>query len=97
MNGILLDETGDIMIRNGSMAIGNNDMQSIALIIESQKGEFKEYPTLGFGIDNYLKSPDTTKRQFICNLERELQSSGYKNAKVKCTGDNILEFEVFIN
>ena len=56
--GILLDENGDIMIRNGSMVIGNTVLQNQYLILVSQKGEIKERPTLGVGISDMLGDDD---------------------------------------
>jgi hypothetical protein len=101
MNGMLIDETGDLIIKpvreNGlitsGLVIGNNDYQCVRLVIEAQKGEFKEYPTLGFGIDNYLKSPDDVKQKFVNELTKELKSVGFKNAKV-IPGQTLLDFEV---
>ena len=56
--GILLDENGDIMVRNGGIAIGGTSLQNQYLILLAQKGEFKEYPTLGVGISDMLHDDD---------------------------------------
>ena len=57
MKGILLhNELGDIVIRNGTMATGTTDEQNAQLIVLAEKGEFKEYPQLGVGISQFLKS-----------------------------------------
>jgi hypothetical protein len=101
MNGILIDENSDLTIKpvreNGlitsGLVIGNNDYQCIRLVIEAQKGELKEVPTLGFGIDNYLKSPDEVRQKFINELTKELKSVGFENAKVT-PGQTLLDFEV---
>ncbi|MDR2361702.1 MAG: hypothetical protein LBD91_03135 [Prevotellaceae bacterium] len=50
MKGILLDDTGELVIRNGSVAIGNTDEQSAKLLLAGAPGEWKEYPTTGIGI-----------------------------------------------
>ncbi len=87
MNGIVLhNDTLDVKVNpvrdtNGiitlGMVVGNIDYQRCRMIIEAQKGEFKEYPTLGFGIDNYLKSVKIQKRQqFITEMTKELKSDG---------------------
>jgi ABC-type uncharacterized transport system substrate-binding protein len=103
MNGILIDETGDMKINpvresgliTSGLVIGNNDYQSVKMVIEAQKGEFKEAPTVGFGIDNYLKSSDDVKQKFVNELTKELKSVGFKNAKV-IPGQTLLDFEVNI-
>jgi hypothetical protein len=102
MKGILLDiRTGDLKINvirdsqgkiTNGLVVGNSDYQNVNLIIQSQKGEFKEVPTLGFGIDNYLNSPDTIKQKFVNELEKELESGGYKT-KVTL-GDSLFEFDI---
>ncbi len=57
MKGILLHtETNDIVLRNGTMAIGTTDEQNAQIIVLAEKGEFKEYPQLGVGISQFLKS-----------------------------------------
>ena len=58
MKGILLDETGDIMVNNGSMVIEDSTLQNQYVILVAQKGEFKEYPTLGVGISDMLGDDD---------------------------------------
>jgi hypothetical protein len=104
MKGILIDETGNLQInpiRNeagkitSGLVIGDNDYQCVRLIIEAQKGEFKETPTLGFGIDNYLKSTDDVKQKFVNELTKELKSIGFKDVKVT-PGQTLLDFDVTI-
>ncbi len=48
--GICIGENGDLLIRNGTLAIGNTLYQNQYLILGSQPGEWKEFPTLGAGI-----------------------------------------------
>lgn len=103
MNGIMLVDNYDLEIEpvrlaNGLIAsglvIGNIDYQRCRMIIEAQKGEFKEFPTLGFGIDNYLKSVTSQKRQqFITELTKELKSDGMTTIKV-IVGDDLSQFEI---
>jgi hypothetical protein len=56
--GILLDETGDVMIHNGAMVVGDVSLQNQYMILVAQKGEFKEHPTLGVGISDMLGDDD---------------------------------------
>jgi hypothetical protein len=56
--GILLDENGDIMVRNGSIVVGDASLQNQYLILIAQKGEFKEYPTFGDRISDMLHDND---------------------------------------
>ncbi len=106
MIGILVDDNNELrfsvkrdsngLITQGLM-IGNIDYQRCRFIITAQKGEFKNAPTLGFGIDNYLKKPVTPhgRQQFITELKSELSSDGI-TAPVKVDGNDISKFEIDI-
>jgi hypothetical protein len=47
MRGILVDENGDLMVRNGSMAIGECSADVAERVMVSWTGEFKHAPVLG--------------------------------------------------
>jgi len=104
MNGILLDENFELAINvvrddNGlitsGIQVGNIDYQRVRMILLAQKGEFKEFPTLGFGIDSYLKSNvQAVKQRFVNEMTKELKSDGM-NAKVT-VGSKLSEFSVEI-
>lgn len=100
MKGIVLDNNYELKIEleragNGlitqGLVVGNIDYQRCSLIIEAQKGEFKEYPTLGFGVDNYLKGM-RPKQHFVNELTKELKSDGM-NARI-IVGSDLMQFEV---
>lgn len=75
---ILLDDTGDLKIENGDFVIGESDLQNVELIVESFKGEFKEFPNIGFGLLKYLKS-DISETEFKRDLKVELEKDNYRN------------------
>lgn len=54
MTGIQLDNNYDIRVRDGTMSVGETTAQNQALIIGSQKGEWKEQPAVGVGIADML-------------------------------------------
>ncbi len=94
MKGILLDNN-DLAIQpvrdaNGlitsGLVLGDTAYQECSLIIESHKGEFKEYPSLGFGIDSYLKQTTKDMTRFVTDLKKELKSDN-KDAKVTVNAD----------
>ena len=47
MNGILLDDDGNLKVQNGTLAIGNNELQCVQLLVGSSTGEFLHAPKLG--------------------------------------------------
>lgn len=85
--GILLDDNDDLAVHNGTLVIGESDKQNIDLITESCKGEFKEYPVLGCGLVNYLKTTGQEK-DMIREVTVQLALDGY-NATVTYNNDNL--------
>ena len=104
MKGIVL-ENDDLKINvvrdsNGlitsGVVIDDITFQRCDLIIKAQKGEFKEHPTLGFGIESYLRSPLTVKQEFINNMQTELKSDGFAGAKVIVNQNDLSDFQIEI-
>ena len=103
MNGILLNDNYQLLIQpvikdgkiTSGLVIGDINYQRCKLITESQKGEIKEHPTLGFGIDKYLRSQVKMKQQFIVELTKELKSDGISDPKVT-VGDDFTQLRIEI-
>ena len=50
--GILLDPSdGDLLLNGGALAVGNTLYQNQFLILKAQKGDLKEFPMMGAGIE----------------------------------------------
>lgn len=46
--GILIDQDGgDLLVRDGRIALGDNRSQCIERILMSNRGDFKEFPLVG--------------------------------------------------
>jgi len=54
----LVDNTGDLQIANGDFVKGDSTLQNQKALLMAQPGEYKQYPTAGVGIMNYLKDVD---------------------------------------
>ena len=104
MNGILIDENNALQVavekdKQGlitqGLVVGNIDYQRCKLIIIAQKGEYKQVPTLGLGIDTYLKKTITAheKQKFITELKSELSSDGI-DAQIRITSNDISKFRI---
>jgi hypothetical protein len=71
MKDFLIDEDGDLAFENGDLKTGDSDRQNQGLLIECEKGSFKEFPTTGVGAATFLEDEDLagllreTRRQFI--------------------------------
>ena len=103
MKGVLLDSNHDVIIdvkrdESGKIVSGlvldDITYQRCELIIMAQKGEYKEHPTLGFGIESYLRAPLTVKQEFINNMQTELKSDGFSSAKVVVNQNDLSDFKV---
>ncbi len=89
MKDFKLDKNKDLEFENGDFTIENTDQQNIELILLSHKGSFKEYPILGVGITDYLKSPEIISR---LRLENEISNQlEYDNFRIKEVDVNNLE------
>ncbi len=49
-----IDEQGDVVIKNGDFATHDATMQNQELILLSHKGEWKQSPWVGVGIEDYI-------------------------------------------
>lgn len=88
----LLDQDGDLLIRDGDFAVGESDDQHIEDIITAFPGWWKQFPLLGVGIFQNIKSsqnPQDLERSIKINL----QSDGYdvSNARVAINGNGKME------
>ena len=81
--------SNDLLISNGDFVVLPSDNQHIADIITSFAGSFKQFPQLGVGLLQYLKSQNggVAGQQVI----QQLQSDGYQvsSANVLNTNGNL--------
>lgn len=56
MDDILLDDDNDLLIENGDLTIGDSAIQDVALILATNKGEWKSAPLLGANLTELLRS-----------------------------------------
>ncbi len=55
MKGILLnDTTGDLLIQNGRLQLGDNESQVTEHVLRAYPGEFKETPAIGAHVKSML-------------------------------------------
>lgn len=77
-NDLLIDVVKDAsgMITQG-LVIGETDSQNVDIIVNANKGEIKEYPTLGVGLIKYVKSVNK-ERELVREVSVQLEQDGYK-------------------
>lgn len=91
----LYDDDGDLLIENGDFAIGLSDDQNVQDILSANKGDYRQYPTVGVELIKFLKKQDNDfaklKREITVNLE----SDGYRVADLafNSAGEINIDFE----
>ncbi len=101
MQDILLDSNYDLAVQNGDFATGESADQDVEQIVLSQKGEWKQYPVVGFGIENYLKKTTGSKKvdniqKFVRDLKVQLSADGKGEATI-ILNDDLTVFKVQLN
>lgn len=63
-------DDGDLRIANGDFVIGDSDQQHIRHVVQAQRGQFYESPTIGVGIVDEINSSIT-----IQNLKNRIKTN----------------------
>lgn len=96
----MIGEAGDLkvqVVRDAEglivqgLVVGENDGDCVRLIVESNKGEFKEFPVVGVG-ELYLKSVGRVS-EMRADIMTQLELDGYK-ADVQVTDGGRLVIDV---
>lgn len=91
---ILLDDDFDLQEVQGDWVEGPGDLQHVESMVMFNKGDNRDFPTVGFGISKRLKQR-VDEKQFLRQLEVELDSDGYSSARV-IPGTNLTDFKIEI-
>ena len=87
MKGILVDDNGDLMVRNSSLAIGNCAADITERMIAAWTGEFKEAPLLGGNVKRMIAGkPDPF---WEGNIRAQLRAAGIPVSSLRVSGDVI--------
>lgn len=70
----LMDAAGNLRIENGDFVIGDATDQNIREILSSHKGEYKEYPAIGVGIEDMLNEDDYN--EMLVEAKKNLEYDG---------------------
>jgi len=75
MNDYLLDPvTSDLQIVNGDFVIGDASLQNQKLLLFAAPGNYKQYPTVGVDIMDFLK--DDNQADMIRTIEQQFTLDG---------------------
>ena len=67
MKDIHLNDTFELMVENGDFVVAHNLKQAQSLLLQTNKGEWKQHPTMGVGVPHYLETFD------MYELSREIR------------------------
>ena len=75
-----MDVNGDLAVSSGEMVVGNTTYQNEYIILKSQRGEIKEYPLMGVGIDDIVNDHD--EAGWKMKIKEHLAMDGISVSKV---------------
>lgn len=86
--GILLDaDTGDLLVKQGGIVVGDNSGQIIEQVIVANRGEYREHPLLGAEVTHLING---NYNPFWANDTKEmLKVAGVKINRVSVKDNQI--------
>jgi hypothetical protein len=91
---IALGADFDLIIKDGDFLVKESTEQHQQLLPLADKGQFKQSPTTGVGIDSYLNdeaSPDDIRR----DIQEQFESDGMTIANIKVAGYESLNIDAY--
>lgn len=90
MTDILLDTADyDTMVSNGDFVAGESTQQHQALLILTEKGELREYPTRGVGAQTWI-CDDVSFGDFRAEVKRQFELDGMKVYSLRGSNTNLV-------
>jgi len=89
---ILLDAGNQPLVKNGDFQIGLSDDQHIMLLLTTHKGNWKQWPQAGAGIEKYLHKQNNNLADLKRDIVVQLQADGYRTGNFNI--DNSGEFKL---
>ncbi|MDO4225812.1 MAG: oxidase [Bergeyella zoohelcum] len=83
--------TSDLEFENGDFVLKESQNQQVQHIIIAQKGEYKEFPELGVGIEQMLNTEEPT--EFLIEAKKNLEYDGLKVKNIAFTENGTIKIE----
>lgn len=90
---MILDDDNDLVVKNGDWLIGESTEQHLKVILIANKGEFRDAPFFGVGLNNYLKG-DGQQVALKREIEKMMTLDGMQVNKIQVS-DSLYEIEGF--
>lgn len=81
----------DLEFQNGDFAIGESQNQHTEHIIIAHKGEYKEMPEIGVGIEQMLNTETGT--EFLIEAKKNLEYDGQKVKNISFTHEGKINID----
>lgn len=81
----------DLEFQNGDFAIGESQNQHTEHIIIAHKGEYKEMPEIGVGIEQMLNAETST--EFLIETKKNLEYDGQKVKNISFTHEGKINID----
>lgn len=93
-NDILLDSDFDLLFSDGDLVVGESTQQHQQLLLLCEKGEIREFPTAGVGLNSYML--DDNVGSLNGEIKRQFEKDGMKVDLVKSrvAGGNLSSLEI---
>ena len=82
----IVDSNGDLFIQDGDLAFGESTLHHQRDLLIAQKGDFKQWPLIGVGINLELLNtvgPDELR----VNIQREMEQDGMRIKQLRILAD----------
>ena len=87
MTDIALSPDLDMMVADGDLVTEENLKQAQQLLLVTNKGEWKQHPTAGVGVANYLET--ASAGELSREIREQFSRDGMKVSSVKISGTTL--------
>ena len=88
---IILNDNLDLKTRNGDFEVSESTLQHQKLLLLAQKGEWREYPRVGIGIQNYIE--DDALGDLYQEIQKQYTRDGMQIDKLRVLQDGKIDVE----
>ena len=93
VNDFIFDDSGDLTITPaGDFLVSASDAQHVEHILKADKGQFRQWPLIGFGIANQQNAPINAP-EIKQEIRKQLVSDGFTVRSIKIDGALNIEID----
>lgn len=81
-NDILLDKENDLLFQNGDLKVDESEMQDVGLILQTNQGEWKQYPVVGANLVREVRGIEN-RSVYERNLRIQMKLDGKNYDEIK--------------